>query len=228
MNSISELQTAFAETPGDEDHLANLCGRAFEEQVPGVFSFLLNFLERFPHSLHPLRAFVANILSGEGHFDSASNEARIYLRTLKDHNQLQSTNPMLQEGLARCILPATAAYTEVGARSYSLRIIHWGSTLIKEPYWQDIYSKENALLQEELQDSARLDLDQKWEAFFADGSNAELLHALCLEKGFEALAQRISILATEPLYTGNGVRPFEEEFLLLLLQDSNTKAFALR
>src|SRR5262245_34943665 len=115
---------AFDDQTVGEDGLAWVAAMMFENDIRPAFDLLETFVERFPESLHLGRVYLADLSAQAGRFDQATDQARVYLRQARDRNVLPTLadRPIVQDGVSRAGLLLTAAYTELGARSYSTRV----------------------------------------------------------------------------------------------------------
>ncbi|PIW37249.1 MAG: hypothetical protein COW24_00925 [Candidatus Kerfeldbacteria bacterium CG15_BIG_FIL_POST_REV_8_21_14_020_45_12] len=196
--TLAVARAAFAEEPNNENLLAWVAGNLFENKIPNSEGLLNQFVGIFPNSIHPIQVYLASLLLSHGQFDSASNEARIYLNRLLIKGSLSSpgeiiSNPILSEGVGRAFLQLTSVYTEAGARSYSLRALKLGLWYVSE-YWKNVYQSEIQQLQQELAERKIRKLDEVWEDFFQYGNKMNKLITLCKKRGFVILEKRLALI----------------------------------
>ena len=223
--ALAVAHEAFTQEPSNEGLLAWLAGNVFEHQIPGGEQLIAEFVNRFPSSLHPIRVYLAAMLLTQNQFDSASNEARIYLHAVQQAKLFSApdqikNNPILNEGVGRAFLQLTSVYTEAGARSYSRRALHYGSQCISA-YWQQAYNNEINQLATELQTTALQTLDAKWEAFFNSGNYLTELSQLCKQQGFTALEKRLSLIEGKFRYDA-AYMVDENELFQIIIQQGDT------
>jgi hypothetical protein len=168
----------------------------YENDIRAGFDLLEAFVERFPESLHLCRVYLADVFAQVGQFDHATEQARIYLRQARDRGVFPALadNRLAQAGVSRALLLLTAAYTELGARSYSARVLRWAAQFGVAPDWIDSLRDERLRLLGELKDRVNAKLDAKWEEFFASGRHVDDLCKLCADRGFPLMAQRLALL----------------------------------
>ncbi|MBN0989831.1 hypothetical protein [Amphritea pacifica] len=193
---VNGLETSLANDGVGEHELAWALGVVFEKNITEAFRFIPTFLERYPQSLHPVRVFYSDLLARQGQYDLATDEARFYLRCLSDSKLIDDLQgkPILQDGVARAWLLLSAVYTEVGARSYSKRVVEAGLKCSLPSSWVETFNKELSQLDDELQSSEVKALDEKWERFFTASDEWEYLDNCCQEKKFPLLQKRIELL----------------------------------
>jgi hypothetical protein len=213
------IAQAFEDSSSNEDLLAWCAGIAYEYKIPNTAQFIPLFVEKFPSSLHLMRIFFAKMLVDQGNFDGGANEARIHLRRLFDSGLIQSQpeSPFVSQALGHGFLLLTSVYTELGARSYSQRVLNYPKALLTE-MWQDAYNNEIETLKNELQDPKNQELDQKWEAFFQTGNeNLQELVALCHQKNCEAIAIRLGLLEGKLRYDPSGSFKIDDQEILMTI-----------
>lgn len=196
--ALAIAQQAFVEEPENENLLAWMCGNICEKQIPGGESLIVQFVDDFPSSLHPMRLYLSGMLLSQNQFDSASNEARIYLHMLKKEGIFHSPekiaqNALLAEVVGRAFIQLTSVYTEAGARSYSKRALEYGSVFVSD-YWKNVYTNEMNNLAQELENKKLRKLDMQWEEFFQSGKNLKQLIKLCQKQKFVTLEKRIGLI----------------------------------
>lgn len=222
---VNGLETSLANDEVGEHELAWALGVVFENNFFEAFRFIPAYLEKYPQSLHPVRIFYADLLVRQGQLDLAADEARFYLRFLLDSKLIDDLQgkPILQDGVARAWLILSAVYTEVGARSYSKRVVETGLKYSLPSPWVETFNEELSQLNGELQSREMKALDEKWERFFASSDGWEDLDSCCQEKKFSLLKKRIELLKDSSKF--NPSFNFNDEMLKIVTQINS--AFAL-
>lgn len=72
----------------NEIDLSIVAGLIFETRAEFLYRYLNDFTYIFPESVHPIQAFLADVLYSSGQADMATHEARLYLRRIKDRGML--------------------------------------------------------------------------------------------------------------------------------------------
>jgi hypothetical protein len=218
--ALEQLSTeVFEQQPGNEHLLAFVAGIIYEKGVRTRLSLVAEFVERFPHSLHAVRIYLANLLGRDDKPDMATTEARIYLRFARDKNQFEKPINQIVAGAVQWgFLLLTSAYTMLGARSYSLRVLHYANRFANAR-WQATYTVEKETLNNELKEPDKLAIDNKWEAFFTDGTHADFLHKYCIDAGFHDMAKRIDLLENNFRFNPSFKIDEEEIFQLVFHRD---------
>ena len=180
---------------------------ACEFQFPCASKYLPWFLETFPHSAVPVRVEYARYLAQTGNEDQATEFARDYLRDMRDFGLLKASGmtPMFKSGVSRAFILLTAAYTMMGARSYSQRVLDHALMFDIDEQHQQYYQVEQQRLNQELTEPANQSLDEKWELFFRKNAQDFMeLHDMCVRNEYLLLAKRLELL--------NGQFQFVKEF----------------
>jgi hypothetical protein len=187
-------ESAFDKEPQNEELLSYVSAIIFEKQIWSAVKLIPEFVNRFPYSLHAIRIYFADILSRQNRFDASTTEARIYLRLVKDNNLLENcSNDIIKNSIGQGFLFLTSAYTSIGARSYSSRVLKLGSKYVSD-YWKNIYSDELKMIDKELQETNNRESDSKWEDFFNTGNNSDSLFKLAKNSGFDDLSKRVDLI----------------------------------
>lgn len=199
-NQLGEVEKlarqAFEDPAADEGNLAWVAAVASEKGVPSAPEFLKLFVNRYPASLHLPRIYLADDLARADRFDEATEHARRYLRFAKDSGvfeKLGSTR-ILRYGVSHAFLLLTSAYTELGARSYSEGVLKHALQFDLVPDFVQKIQQELARLAMEMRDPSSKATNEKWNAFFANGSGADGVYETCTKKGFPILAKRVDLL----------------------------------
>lgn len=221
------LAQAIDDYDGDEEFSAWAAGIAHGSGTANAPELLARFIERHPESLHPVQVDWAEGLLWQGRVDEGSNEARAWLSRAARGGLPERfrSDEMLRHGGCRALLILTAVYTEMGARTYSRRVLEGGLMLEIDPYWKRRFASEHHRLCEELRAPALAAADAKWERFFASGEAAADLVRACEAKKFPILARRIQVLA-QKFADQSGWKPGEDE-LFQLVYRTDKGAFVL-
>ena len=197
LGEVEQLaRQAFADPAADEGNLAWVAAVSEEKGVPSAPEFLELFVNRYPASLHLPRIYLADNLARAGRFDEATEQARRYLRLAKDAGVFANlgNTRILRHGVSHAFLLLTAAYTELGARSYSEGVLKHALHFDLEPDFGKKIQQELARLAVELRDPSNMATNQTWNAFFSKGTGADGLYEACTSRGFPILAKRIDLL----------------------------------
>lgn len=214
-------ESAFDKEPQNEELLAFVSAIIFEKQIWNAVKLIPEFVNRFPNSLHAIRIYFADILSRQNKFDSSTTEARIYLRLVKDNNLLENcSNDIINNSIGHGFLFLTSAYTTIGARSYSTRVLELGSKFVSD-YWKNIYSDELKTIDKELKEPNNQESDSLWEIFFKTGKNADLLFKLAKDSGFEDLSKRIDLIESNFRFNSD-YKVNELEIFQLIYENNGT------
>jgi hypothetical protein len=220
-NQLGEVEKlarqAFEDPAADEGNLAWVTSVTAERGVASAPEFLEAFVSRHPASLHLPRVYLADSLASVGRFDDATEHARRYLRLAKDAGVLQNlaNTRVLRHGVSHAFLLMTAAYTELGARSYSEGILKHALGFDLVPDFTQKIHQELARLAVEMRDPANRATNEKWNAFFTNGSGADGLYEACTSRGFPILAKRVDLLDGNFRFNSQ-FRVGEEEMYLLV------------
>lgn len=218
----SVAREAFANKKAEEQELAWVASSMYEGGISSAFDILEKFVVRFPNSLHLPRVYLADILSRASRFDQTTDLARYYLRLAKNSDVFPclSSKRIVQDGVSRSFLLLTSAYTTLGARSYSKRLLQFGLDYELADRWKDIIQKELLQLDIELQQTEQMNLDKKWEKFFSSGIGADDLYKKCNEEGFPCMAKRVDLLDANFRFNSS-FKIDASEFLLLVIESKN-------
>lgn len=218
---------AFADSKVDEHVLAWCAASIYERQVESAFDLLGEFVNRYPHSLHLPRVYLADILSRNSHFDQASAHARHYLRLARDAGLLPDLldKRIAREGVSRSFLLLTSAYTTLGARSYSQRVLEQSQQYALVDRWKSIVEQELEQLTKELESPDLAALNKIWQDFFATGQGADFLFKKCSDEGFPIMAKRLDLL--EGNFKFNPTFQVDDEELFLCIVENENQVSAL-
>ncbi len=218
---------AYCDRKSEEHLLAWVAASMFELGISSAFDLLEAFVVRYPDSLHLPKVYLADLFSRSSKFDQATDLARNYLRQAKDSGALAdlSNKRIIQDGVSRAFLLITSAYTTLGARSYSKRLLEYGLKFELADRWKDIIKNEIVQLLQELQSVAAVELDKQWERLFATGSGADALYKKCNDEGFPCMAKRVDIL--EANFRFNDTFKVDEAEFFLVVMESDHKEFLL-
>ena len=227
-NQLGEVESlarqAFADSAADEGNLAWVAAVAEEKGVPSASEFLELFVNRYPASLHLPRIYLADNLARAGRFDEATENARRYLRLAKDAGVFENlgNTRILRHGVSHAFLLLTAAYTELGARSYSEGVLRHALQFNLVPDFVQKIQQELARLAKEMRDPSNKATNERWNAFFASGSGADGLYEACTSRGFPILAKRVDLL--DGHFRFNSQFKVGEAELYLLVEVTNENA----
>ncbi len=225
--AASIARKAFTNKKTEEHVLAWIASSMYEREISSAFDLLEIFVDRFPNSLHLPRVYLADILCRASRFDHATDLARYYLRLAKDSDVFPtlSTKRILQEGVSRSFLLLTSAYTTLGARSYSKRLLQYGLSYELADRWKEIIKNELLQLDSEVKQIQHADFDKKWELFFNSGAGANELYQKCNDEGFPRMAKRVDLLETNFRFNSSFKANTDE--VLLLVIETPSKEFLL-
>ena len=194
---VNMLGQAFEDYREEEDFTAWCAGVAYGMEVPDASTFMARFMETFPLSLHPVQVDWAESLIWEGKLDEASNEARAYLSRVHAAGlqKFLEQAALVRDGVSRAFLLLTSVYTEVGARSYSRRVIEQGMLMDLDPFWQQRFRSEMGKLEQELAHPDLHKLDSVWESFFREGKYLATVLELCEKCKLPIFAERMKVIA---------------------------------
>ncbi len=218
------VNSAFDDYADDETFCAWCAGVAHGTDLGESDVILARFLERFPLSIYPVQVDWAERQVRRDLFDDATNEARAYLNRVHEQgiSIISHEHEAVRDGCSRAFLLLTAAYTEVGARSYSARVLEFAMLLQMEPFWQHRFRAEHRRLTEELQIPHNRRPDEEWEAFFQHGKAPEKVIRRCDKFLMPVLSKRIETIAAlqreDPNY-----RIDDTEILQMLYRTDNGK-----
>lgn len=190
------IEASFTSDDAQEHELAWALGVVFEKNIFEAFRFMPLFLEKYPKSPHPVRVFYSDLLARQGHYDFASEQARIYLRAVSDSRLIEQLQgkPILQDGVARAWLLLSATYTEAGARSYSKRVLLTGLEYPLPFSWVEAFNGELSKLDEELRSHDIKCLDDRWENFFLNSEGWDYIDNHCNENELLMLKKRAELI----------------------------------
>jgi len=176
-------------------------------------------------SLHIPRVYLADLHALSRRYDIASYHARIYLRQCKDNGKLKNiqSSQIVREGVSRAFLLLTSVYTEIGARSYSERVLRFALKYSLSEKYKDHINKELRRLEEEKQNSSNRELNNQWEQFFLDGSYRIDLYKMCISKKSPLLAKRVDLW--EGNFRYNSEFSIDEEEILTLVLETDENLF---
>ncbi len=211
---------AFADKKSDEAILGWICGLICENEVTSAFDLVPIFLQRYPNSLYSIRVFYSDFCARSGKFDDATHEARIYLRLVHDNNcfPILASKRIIQDGVGKAILLLTAAYTELGARCYSQKILTFGLTLDIPENWKKAIQSEQSRISAELEKAEFQVVNGQWSDFFKTGTNAKFIYELCVKNSYPLMAKRVDLI--ESNFKFNRSFAIDEKELFLLVHET--------
>lgn len=192
---IAILQKALTEHGFKSPIMSDLALAVANHNLPYI-SFLEAFCDANAETPHGAEIKLADFYAGLDKLDETTARARRFLSKFRgsEVEKNLSAYPVLQTMFARCYLLTTAAYTRLGARSYSYRLLNKALQLGLPKAFEDRLKNEIQTLNNELKIQANSDWDKKWEAFFSTGANYTELHELCQTQQFPQMAKRIELL----------------------------------
>ena len=192
----SIAQEAFSDPDAKEHDLAWVAAAAHEKDLASNIKLLETFISRFPASLHLPRIYFASHLARQSRFDEATEHARRYLRFARDAGVFATLGSarILREGVSQAFLLLTAAYTELGARSYSERVLKHALDFDLVPRLAAGIEGELSRLATEVQLPPNKAANDRWNAFLETGAGADTLYKTCMDRGFPILAKRVDLL----------------------------------
>ncbi len=202
----------------DESILSFLVGQIYELDLEDGFWLLEKFVFEHPESIEIIRVYLSELWARIHEFDKATNEARIYLRQLENRNLITDSvkTNHFRESIPRAILLLTSAYTELGARSYSIRALSMMREIKLSSDWKSHIEKSIQVLLSELKNKGFLNVDQMWENFFSSGENYNDLKLLCNRHNYSILAKRLELIYSNFMYDKN-YKVDESELLSLVI-----------
>ncbi|MBL7545210.1 MAG: hypothetical protein JNL11_15435 [Bdellovibrionaceae bacterium] len=192
---ISILKKALEEKGFQSPEMSELAGAIANYNLP-LITLLEAYCNANPDIPHMAEVRLADYYASKDRMDDTTARARQFLSKLRgsEGEKNPSAYPVLLNLMARSYLLLTAAYTHLGARSYSQRVLRKGLSLPLAENFEKRLSNEIQMLETELQDADAARLDQRWEDFFQGGENFEELHALCVKNQFPQMAKRLELL----------------------------------
>jgi hypothetical protein len=154
------------------------------------------FLEKWPHSISPVRVEYASLLADSNHEDMATHLSRDYLYDLRQTGTLEKISEMdiARTGAGRAFQIMTSAYTKLGARSYSKRVLDYALGHGAFGKLQEAYMMEKQRIDTELKQPRDAKLDAAWERFFESGRQGHRLIEWCDENSCPKMAQRVELI----------------------------------
>lgn len=192
---VAILQKALNEHGFKSNIMSELALSVANYNLPYI-SFLEAFCDENADIPHGAEIRLADFYAGMDKLDETTARARRFLSKFRgtEVEQNLSTHPVLLNMFARCYLLMTAAYTRLGARSYSKRILNKAIRLNLPKSFEDRMKSEIQTLDRELKAEANLERDRKWEDFFANGVHYQELYDLCRSQQYPQMAKRIELL----------------------------------
>ena len=208
---------AFETSTTPEGVLAWICGAFYESGLPAHARLIALFVERFPDSLYPVRVFYGDLYARSGNMDVATAQSRRYLRLIRDSGTFPTLGDtaLLRDGVGRAFLLLTAAYTELGSRSYSRKALEFGLALAIAEHWRSPLQRELKRLGDELSVPELAAIDDKWVQFYDHGARGIELVELCRTKEFPLHAERVELIESKFRYNRHFACGEDELFLLV-------------
>lgn len=192
---IAILQKALAEHGFKSAIMSDLALAVANHNLPYI-SFLEAFCDENAETPHGAEIKLADFYAGLDKLDETTSRARRFVSKFRgtEVEKNISAHPVLLTMFARCYLLMTAAYTRLGSRSYSQRLLTKAIQMGLPKAFEDRMNSEILTLNNELKIETNLSLDKKWEEFYATGANYDELHELCIRSQYLQMAKRIELL----------------------------------
>lgn len=201
---IAILQKALKEHGFKSAIMSDLALSVANHNLPYI-AFLEAFCDENANIPHGAEIRIADFYAGRDKLDETTARARRFLSKFRgtETEKNISEHPVLLPMFARCYLLMTAAYTRMGSRSYSKRILNRALQIGLPKAFEDRMTNEIRTLEIELQNEANANLDKQWEEFYATGANYKELHDRCLNSQYLQLAKRIELLKDKFRFDSN-------------------------
>jgi hypothetical protein len=230
---IAILKKALEETGWKSTIMSELALWVANSNLPFV-QFLEAYCDNNLDTPHGAEIRLADIYTGQNRLDEATARARRFVSKLRgtEEEKNLSQHPILLNMVGRCYLLMTAAYTHVGARSYSRRLLEKAIGLKLPETFLFKMKNELSTLNQELTKPENAQLNEKWELFFKSGTCYQELHTYCLARSAPHLAKRIEVIA-ENFKSISDYEVNESEMLMDLFMfressDSTVPSFELK
>lgn len=154
------------------------------------------FLEKWPHSISPVRVEYASLLADSNREDMATHLSRDYLYDLRQTGAFEKISELeiARKGAGRAFLMITSAYTKLGARSYSKRVLDYALGHGAFGELQEAYTTEKQRIDTEFKQPQNAKLDAVWERFFESGKQGHSLIEWCDQNNCPKMAQRVELI----------------------------------
>jgi hypothetical protein len=126
--------------------------------------------------------------------------------------------------VSRAFLLVTCAYTELGARSYSKRVLKYARQFAIAENWLETFTLEQLRLDAELNEPDNKAVDDKWDRFFLGGNGIESLYTICAQRKFPLMAKRLELIEASFRFSRSFKVDEQETLLLALLSKGNVCA----
>jgi hypothetical protein len=219
-------RAAFKDRFASESLLGWVAASMYEGDVRAAFDLLEVFISRYPNSLHLPRVYFSDVLSRANRFDQATDHARVYLRHAQEVGALTNLGEhrFVQQGVSRAFLLVTCAYTELGARSYSKRVLKYARQFAIAENWLETFTLEQLRLDAELNEPDNKAVDDKWDRFFLGGNGIESLYTICAQRKFPLMAKRLELIEASFRFSRSFKVDEQETLLLAILSKGNVCA----
>ncbi|MDX1972581.1 MAG: hypothetical protein SFY68_08635 [Candidatus Sumerlaeia bacterium] len=216
------LRDAFNDYYDDEAFQAWVCFLAYSSEVAEYLELMEEFLKQYPLSTYPVKVDFAEHLILEGELDMGASEARHYLALMYESNLLPTIGEveLIANAVGRGFMLLTSVYTEMAARSYSIRLIREALSFPIDSESKESLTEELENLEKELRETPALQkADAKWEGFFQNGSGAKDLAYACNARGFAILQKRVELLSEWFQENPGKMLPKEEIYQIIYTTD---------
>lgn len=231
---VAILQKALNEHGFKSAIMSDLALAVANHGLPYI-AFLEAFCDENAETPHGAEIKLADFYAGLDKLDETTARARRFVSKFRgtDSEKNLSKHPTLLTMFARCYLLMTAAYTRLGARSYSKRLLSKAISLGLPQAFEDRMKNEIQLLDSELKTDKNLALDKKWEEFYQTGTNYSELYELCKAQQYPQMAKRIELIEGQFRFDSN-FKVEESEMLMDIFafrknnDEKEALSFALR
>jgi len=192
---VAILQKALNEHGFKSAIMSDLALAVANHNLPYIH-FLEAFCDENSETPHGAEIKIADFYAGLDKLDETTARARRFVSKFRgtEMEQRLVEHPILLTMFARCYLLMTAAYTRLGARSYSTRILNKALSLHLPKTFEDRIKNEIYTLATELKNEKNRELDKKWEDFYSSGAHFYELYELCKTTKYPQMAKRIELI----------------------------------
>lgn len=194
--AVEIAHAAFNDTSINEDTLANIAGMIFDISAKDGVELVIEFVNRFPNSLHLMRVICADICNNNIKYDQAIYHARLYLRLAKEAGILdkKDIHIVLKHGIARAFSALADGYAGIGAFSYAIRVLKYSLNFVTEEELEQVIRNAITEYEQKLQLVEISKFNMQWESFFKSGDGAAELIQYCSDKNMPEMAKRIELI----------------------------------
>jgi len=194
--AVDAVRAAYNDKSVSEDILGSITGILFDASARDGVPFVIEFVTRYPGSLHLMRVICADIYNNNKNYDAAIFHARLYLRLVKDNKLLEREDVplILKHGIARAFSALADGYAGIGAYDYAIRVLQYALRYVKMDELSrviratiDEYAGKRTNPEAQAQNGM-------WEAFFKSGSGMSDVLAYCDAQRLPELAKRVELI----------------------------------